>query len=76
MYVGNDSFGSHITSQSNINSIVMLLDSPKTYTDYSKNYFRIGPTGIDINNITHGTNANPDLIKVNEVIKLINQIKN
>ena len=75
MYVGNDSFGSHITSQSNINSIVMLLDSPKAYTDYSENYFRIGPAGIDINNITHGTNANPDLIKVNEVIKLINQIK-
>ncbi len=75
MYVGNDSFGSHITSQSNINSIVMLLDSPKAYTDYSKNFFRIGPSGIDINNITHGTNANPDLIKVDEVIKLINQIK-
>ena len=75
MYVGNDSFGSHITSQSNINSIVILLDSPKAYTDYSKNFFRIGPSGIDINNITHGTNANPDLIKVDEVIKLINQIK-
>ena len=75
MYVGNDSFGSHITSQSNINSIVILLDSPKAYTDYSKNFFRIVPSGININNITHGTNANPDLIKVDEVIKLINQIK-
>jgi len=75
MYVGNDSFGSHITSQSNINSIVILLDSPKAYTDYSKNYYRIGPAGIDINDITHGTNANPDLIKVDEVIKLINKIK-
>ena len=75
MYVGNDPFGSHITSQSNINSIVILLDSPKAYTDYSKNYYRIGPAGIDINDITHGTNANPDLIKVDEVIKLINKIK-
>ena len=52
MYVGNDSFGSHITSQSNINSIVILLDSPKAYTDYSKNYYRIGPAGIDINDIS------------------------
>lgn len=75
MYVGNDSFGSHITSQSNIKSIVILLDSPKAYTDYSKNYYRIGPAGIDINDITHGTSANPDSIKVDEVIKLINQIK-
>ena len=75
MYVGNDSFGSHVTSQSNINSIVILLDSPKAYTDYSKNYHRIGPAGIDINDITHGTNANPDLIKVDEVMKLINKIK-
>ena len=38
MYVGNDSFGSHITSQSGIKSLVILLDSPKAYTDYSKNY--------------------------------------
>ena len=75
MYVGNDSFGSHITSQSNIKSVVILLDSPKAYTDYSKNFYRISPPGIDLNNITHGTSANPDLIKVDEVIKLINQIK-
>ena len=75
MYVGNDSFGSHITSQSNIKSVVILLDSPKAYTDYSKNFYRIGPPGIDLNNITHGTSTNPDLIKVDEVIKLINQIK-
>ena len=75
MYVGNDSFGSHITSQSNIKSIVILLDSPRAYTDYSKNYYRIRPAGIDINNITHGTSANPDSIKVDEVFKLINRIK-
>ena len=30
---------------------------------------------IEINNITHGTSANPDSIKVDEVIKLINKIK-
>ena len=41
MYVGNDSFGSHITAQSGIKSLVILLDSPKAYTDYSKNYQRI-----------------------------------
>jgi len=76
MYVGNDSFGSHILSQSGKKSIVFLLDSPKAYTDYSKNYFRIIPEGYKIEEITHGTNANPDLISVNEVIKNIIKLKN
>jgi ADP-heptose:LPS heptosyltransferase len=76
MYVGNDSFGSHILSQSGKKCIVFLLDSPKAYTDYSKNYFRIIPEGYKIEEITHGTNANPDLISVNEVIKNIIRLKN
>ena len=76
MYVGNDSFGSHILSQSGKKSIVFLLDSPKAYTDYSKNYFRIIPEGYKIEEITHGTNANPNLISVNEVIKNIIKLKN
>ncbi len=75
MYVGNDSFGSHILSQSGKKSIVFLLDAPKAYTDYSNNYFRIIPKGYDINEITHGTNADPNLISVNEVIKTINKLK-
>ena len=76
MYVGNDSFGSHILSQSGKKSIVFLLDSPKAYTDYSKNYFRIIPEGYKIEEITHGTNANPNLISVNEVIRIITRLKN
>ena len=51
MYVGNDSFGSHITSQSGIKSLVILLDSPKAYTDYSKNYHRIFPDDIKIERV-------------------------
>ena len=76
MYVGNDSFGSHILSQSGKKSIVLLLDSPKAYTDYSKNYFRIIPEGYEIEEITHGTNADPNLISVKEVIKHIIRLKN
>ena len=76
MYVGNDSFGSHILSQSGKKSIVFLLDSPKAYTDYSKNYFRIIPEGYKIEEITHGTNANPNLISVNKVIESITRLKN
>lgn len=76
MYVGNDSFGSHITSQSGKKSIVMLLDSPKAYTDYSQNYYRMVPNGFNIAEITHGTNADPNLISVEEVIKNINYLRN
>ena len=76
MYVGNDSFGSHITSQSGIKSIVFLLDAPKAYTDYSKNYYRIVPKGYNINEITHGTNANPSLIEVDRVLNKVKELKN
>ena len=76
MYVGNDSFGSHVTAQSGKKSIVILLDTPKAYTDYSQNYFRIAPKGFNIENVTHGTSANPNLITVQEVVKVISHLKN
>ena len=76
MYVGNDSFGSHVISQSGKKSIVFLLDAPKAYTDYSKNHFRLVPDGYNIENITHGTNADPNLISVERVIETINKLKN
>ena len=76
MYVGNDSFGSHIISQSGKKSIVFLLDAPKAYTDYSKNHFRLVPDGYNIEEITHGTNADPNLISVEKVIETINKLKN
>ena len=71
MYVGNDSFGSHISSQSGKPSLVILMDSPKAYTDYTPNHIRIIPEGYDINNITHGSEINPNLIKVEQVYKSI-----
>ena len=76
MYVGNDSFGSHVISQSGKKSIVFLLDAPKAYTDYSKNHFRLVPDGYNIEEITHGTNADPNLISVEKVIETINKLKN
>jgi len=76
MYVGNDSFGSHVVSQCGRKSIVFLLDAPKAYTDYSENYYRIVPDGYTIDEITHGTNADPNSISVNHVIEIINKLKN
>ena len=74
MYVGNDSFGSHVTSQSGIKSLVILLDTPKAYTDYSKNYHRIVPDGIKIEDMTHGSNLKPENLSIGKVYQEI--IKN
>tara|TARA_B100000767_G_scaffold181738_1_gene169670 strand:+ start:226 stop:1164 length:939 start_codon:yes stop_codon:yes gene_type:complete len=71
MYVGNDSFGSHVTSQSGIKSLVILLDTPKAYTDYSENYLRIIPDDIKIEDITHGSNLNPEHVSVEKVYQTI-----
>ncbi len=76
MYVGNDSFGSHISAQAGKKSIVFLLDSPKAYTDYSKNFFRLIPEGFNIDDITHNTKADPNLISVDNVVNKIQSLKN
>ena len=71
MYIGNDSFGSHITSQSGIKSLVILLDTPKAYTDYSNNYQRIVPDGIKVEDVTHGSNIKPEHVSVEKVYQTI-----
>ena len=71
MYVGNDSFGSHVTSQSGVKSLVILLDTPKAYTDYSKNYHRIIQDGIEIEDVTHGSNLKPEHVSVEKVYQAI-----
>jgi len=71
MYVGNDSFGSHITSQSGIKSLVILLDTPKAYTDYSKNFIRIIPDNISIEDITHGSNLKAEDVSVEKVYQTV-----
>ncbi len=73
MFIGNDSFGHHIACQMNKPSFVILLDSPKAYSDYSKNQFRIIPPDIYINKITHGSNLDPKSISVEMIF---NKIKN
>ncbi len=76
IYIGNDSFGHHITSQCNIPSIVIMLDTPKAYTDYSVKQFRILPEGIKDEEITHDSNFTSDTIKVEKVIEKVNSILN
>ena len=76
MYVGNDSFSHHVTTQSQKPSIVILLNTPKAYSDYSIYHHRIIPDDVKIEEIDHNSNFNPELISVEKVIKKIIQIKN
>mgnify|MGYP001170672382 FL=1 len=68
MYIGNDSFGHHIACQMNKPCYIILLDSPKAYSDYSKNQNRIFPPNIDIETIDHGSKLQPNSISVEMVI--------
>tara|TARA_X000000368_G_scaffold405837_1_gene383430 strand:- start:33 stop:968 length:936 start_codon:yes stop_codon:yes gene_type:complete len=76
MYVGNDSFSHHITSQCNKPSIVILLNTPKAYTDYSRNHHRIIPDNAKIEDLNHTSGYNADSISVKKVFSKIIEIKN
>ena len=71
LYIGNDSFGHHISSQLGKPSFILLLDTPRAYSDYSKNQIQIIPKGYDINKISHDTKVNPNLITLEMIIKNI-----
>ena len=73
IFIGNDSFGHHVACQMNKPSFVILLDTPKAYSDYSKNQYRLTPPNIDINDISHDSALDPNSITT-EII--LNKIKN
>jgi|TARA_B110000261_G_scaffold145708_1_gene169325 ADP-heptose:LPS heptosyltransferase len=71
MYIGNDSFGHHVASQSFLPSFIIMLDTPKAYTDYSKNQYRILPDNIDESQISHKSKISADEITVDIVLNKI-----
>jgi len=73
MYIGNDSFGQHVASQSSLPSFIIILDTPKAYSDYSANQYRILPKGIEENSITHDSAFPANSISVAMVL---NKMKN
>ena len=68
IYIGNDSFGQHIACQSGKPSIVLLLDTPSAYSEYSKNQHQIAPDGVSIKDISHDSSFDPNLIKMETVL--------
>ena len=71
LYIGNDSFGHHISSQMGKTSFVILLDTPRAYSDYSINHNRILPPNVGINNITHDSRFDPNLISVDMILEKV-----
>ncbi|MDB4846130.1 lipopolysaccharide heptosyltransferase family protein [Candidatus Pelagibacter sp.] len=73
LYIGNDSFGQHVAAQSKLPSFIIILDTPRAYSDYSKNQYRILPRGINENDITHDSAYPASSVSVEMVL---NKIKN
>ena len=71
IYIGNDSFGHHVASQCGIPSLIIMLDTPRAYSDYSINQHRIMPPEVNIDNITHDSRIDPSMIKVDQVYEKI-----
>jgi len=71
MYIGNDSFGHHVASQSSLPSFIIILDTPRAYTDYSKNQYRVLPDNIDEDYISHDSKISANDITVDIVLKKI-----
>ena len=74
LYIGNDSFGHHISSQMGKPSFVILLDTPRAYSDYSINHNRILPANVNIDDITHDSKFDPNLVSVDMIIERIKKV--
>ena len=71
IYIGNDSFGHHIACQMSKPSFIILLDTPRAYSDYSINQYKIIPPGVNIDNITHDSRLDPNTISVDLVFNKV-----
>ena len=52
-------------------SFIILLDTPRAYSDYSIMQYRIIPPGIGLDKITHDTRLDPQTISVDRVLDRI-----
>jgi len=71
IYIGNDSFGHHISSQMGKPSFIILLDTPRAYSDYSVHQHRILPPNVSIDEVTHDSKFDPNSITEEMVLEKI-----
>jgi len=73
IYIGNDSFGHHISCQMGKPSFIILLDTPRAYSDYSINQNRIIPPGTSLDKIQHDSKLDPNTISVDLVLNRVKE---
>jgi ADP-heptose:LPS heptosyltransferase len=73
IYIGNDSFGHHISCQMGKPSFIILLDTPRAYSDYSINQNRIIPPGTDLDKIKHDSRLDPNTISVDLILDKVKE---
>ena len=71
IYIGNDSFGHHISSQMGKPSFIILLDTPRAYSDYSINQHRILPPNVSIDEVTHDSKFDPSSITEEMILEKV-----
>ena len=74
IYIGNDSFGHHVMSQCGKPCFIIMLDTPRAYSDYSVNQYKILPKNVDADSIDHDSRINPNDISADHVLSKINEI--
>ena len=52
-------------------SFIILLDTPRAYSDYSINQNRILPPNVSIDDITHDSKFDPNLVSVDMIIEKV-----
>ena len=52
-------------------SFIILLDTPRAYSDYSINQHRILPENINLDEISHNSNLSPNSISVEMILSKI-----
>ena len=77
-YLSSKNLSNHIISSGGnlLNEINKEFTSHCLLPVNSKNFLRLVPEGFNIDDITHNTKADPNLILVDTVIKKIQSLKN
>ena len=71
LYIGNDSFGHHVASLCSKPSIIILLDSPRAYSDWSTYQNRIVSIKTTLDKINHGSYTSPNVVSVEQVFEKV-----
>ena len=53
---------------------IIMLDTPRAYTDYSINQYKVLASNVDADTIDHDSRVDPDSITVDQVLDKVYKI--